>query len=343
MGIDKHLILTLKRSVQRHRAVLGGSLAMQTPYEKIKFVVGHDNKDFDDDAKAIALAAEMDGFPYVHQFAMGLKDEVISQSVGGVAQAWNYARILRYIARGDETCLITWDDRILSMHFPFTERIVTELQSRDEEFYLLQLRVRVGDAYYLTPNYERIARVYPELMGDKRDQQQFIKLMETDFGKFMKSVQKKWDSEYDYFVDDHYIGNEMSIPIEKYVDKYFQKNMIGYDEMFVISPKGAAWLLMEAMNMEILDPKDEKEGIPYWETVLNRRGHFDCWIISDTKPAVNKAIRDGKGIYCPKSMAYRYVRDWMPMGSDVEWANKEHEGAEKLRTTSTKIPFLDIP
>lgn len=343
MGINAHLILTLKRSTQRHAAVLGGTLAMHTPYEKIAFVVGHDNKDFDDDPKAIAAAAELDGFPCVHQFAMGLKDDIISQSVGGVAQAWNYLRILRYIATGNKTCIITWDDRIVSLPFPFIEKITTALQNRDEEFYLWQLRVRMGDAYYLTPNYERIGTDYPELLGNLKEQTRLVDLMKTDFEAYMKVSLHKWDTEYDTFLNDHYTGNAMVMPAQRYIDKYLQKRMMGYDEMFVISPKGAAWLLLQAMNMDILDPTNEPENRPYWENTLNRRSHFDCFLMSDLQALVQKAIDSNKGIYCPKLMGYRYVHDWMPMGSDVEWANKEHTDAEALRTKSTAINFVDIP
>ena len=38
-----------------------------------------------------------------------------------------------------------------------------------------------------------------------------------------------------------------------YVDTYFQKGLLGYDETMVFTPAGAAWLLNQMRTMDILD------------------------------------------------------------------------------------------
>ena len=343
MGIDKHLILTLERSEHRQWAVLGGSTAMQTPSEKIHFVKGHDNKDYQDDMRKIADAAEADEFPYVHYFARGLKNSDIGQSASGVCQVWNYSRILKYIALGTETCLITWDDRILTLPFPLVDRITTELQRREEEFYFLQLRIRMGDAYDVTPDIMRICKLHPELLGDADRQKLYFELMDRDFMMFADTLKEKWALDFENFRMAHFNSPEIFTSPEDYVKKYLQKNHLGYDESFIISPKGAAWLLLQAFEMEDLDPDNETEDTPYWETVIHRRNTFDTWMVNDLGEPVKKAIDAGKGIYCPADIGFKYIHDWLPMGSSVEWSNASNAEIEEIRTRTSEINFLEIP
>ena len=349
MGIDKHLIQTLKRSTNRHWAMRGGAGAMQTPKDKIHFIAGHDNLDYDNDMTAVADAAAADGFAYAHCFAKGLKDDVLSQSASGVCQVWNFSRILRHIALGNETCLVTWDDRVITLPFPFMDKITTHLQNRDEDFYFWQLRIRIGDAYDLTPDNIRILKCYPEFIGDEKTQQAFSDLMLKDWDMFKFTLTERWISDYCQFINNHYAGLDMTLQPHTYVEKHLQKNRIGYDESMVISPQGAAWILLNAFDMEDLDPADDDPDKPLWTTAVQRRNTFDSWMFVDLEPHVHKAIRDGKGIYCPKEIGYKYIHDWLPMGSDVDWANKEHNdevtgiSAEDIRNISSDINFLEIP
>ena len=339
MSIDKHVVLTLERSSNRHWSMLGGARAMGIPTEKICFVKGHDNKEFDDDMEDIAEAAEVDGFPHVKYFAKGLKNEAVSQSASGVCQAWNFSRILRYIAFSNETHLITWDDRMITIPFSWLDKIIDELEIRKEDFYLFQLRVRMGDSELIEN--ERILKCHPELIGDITE---YDKLFIDDFDEFDSKLKEKWKDEFRQFKESQYKDYGLLETPEKYINKYIQRNMVGYDESMVISPKGAAWLLSEALNMKDLDPNDDVEGEPYWFTAACRRICFDAWIGLDlVNDPLKKALKEGKGIYCPKRIGYKYIEDWMPMGSDVEWANKNHERFENFRNISTKVDFLDIP
>ena len=163
-GIDKHLTLTLGRSGDRQRAVLGAATAMQTPIDKIFFVEGHDDKPYNGDMKAIAQAAADDGFGYAHQFATGISNKWTQQSASAVCQVWNYGRILRHIALGDQVCMVTWDDRVVTVPFPIVDAITSELQSRSEEFYMFQLRIRFGDSDII--ELERLLKIHPELIHD---------------------------------------------------------------------------------------------------------------------------------------------------------------------------------
>ena len=337
MGIDKHLILTLERSKTRQWAMLGGCTAMQTPIEKIRFIEGHDNLDYDDDMKKVARAADADGFPYAEYFARGLKNEVIGQSASGVCQVWNLSRILRYIANGTETCIITWDDRILTLPFEWIDRITTELQSRKEEFYFFQLRVRIGDA--ITDN-ERICKCYPELLEGADE---YLKLMKKSFDVFDEVLNEKWDLDFEQFIESQYEDYSLLESKPKtYINKYIQKNRLGYDESMVISPKGAAWLLIQAFDMEDIRDEYEPKDMPYWDIVLHRRNTFDSWMIKDLDIPVQNAIELDKGIYCPKEIGYKYIHDWMFMGSDVEWTNLGNPTMESLRKRNTEIELLEI-
>ena len=256
MGIDKHLILTLERSKNRQRTVLGGSVAMQTPIEKIRFIKGHDNKEFGDSINRIAMESDRDGFPNVKHFARGVENHIFGQSPSGACQAWNYCRILRHIAMGDEVCMVTWDDRILTLPFPIVNTIIDELQSRKEEFYLFQLRVRIGDVYQ---DNERICKVYPQLIENTYE---YIELIERDRGMFDELLNERWIDEFDGFMKSHYSGVSVIDSPKEYVEKYIQKNRLGFDESLVLSPQGAAWLLLEAINIkEVVEPDDPE----HWE------------------------------------------------------------------------------
>lgn len=335
MGIDKHLILTLERSVNRHWAMLGGAIALQTPIEKIHFVKGHDNLDYDDDMKRVEDSAEADGFSYIHNFTKGLKNEFVQQCAGAACQAWNYGRILRYIAVGDENCLVTWDDRMITVPFPLIDNIVDEFEDRKEEFYLWQLRVRMG-ATTSTCN-DRIIAENPELIDNVP---KYRELMKTNYGQFDEELNKKWESDFQKFLDFHYSGNFIDLP-DDYINRHFQKKMIGYSESMVLSPKGASWLLLQALNMKELDSKDDSESGDWWEQEISRRAAFDAWIASDLRIAADKEIIEEKGIYCPKEIGYKYIDDWLPIGSDVNWTNPDHK-IDKLRKLTTNINFLEI-
>ena len=338
MGIDKHLILTLDRSKNRQYSVFGGATAMQTPPDKIRFVKGHDDKGFDGDMNTIADEAEVDGFEFVRQFAGGLENKWIKQSPSGVCQAWNFCRILRYIAMGSETCIITWDDRILTLPFPFVDKVTSELQKREEEFYMWQLRIRFGNDRDML-EVERIHLLHPELIPDKVEYEKLI----GDRDVCQREFIKEYDKRFQIFLDGHYKNSIVMTNTKEYVETYLIKDKIGYDESLVISPKGAAWLLIQAINMKELDPDNDPNEEVTWENALNRRSCFDAWISFDLNEPSKKAIADGKGIYCPKRMEYKYVHDWLPMGSDVEWGHPDNEKVQEFRRKKTDINFLDIP
>lgn len=342
MGIDKHIILTLERSVNRQWAALSGSVAMRTPVEKIHFVKGHDNLDYDDDMKKVARAADADGFPYSHQFAKGLKNGIIQQSASGVCQVWNYGRILREIALGTDTCLVTWDDRILTIPFPLIDKITTALQNRREEFYLWQLRLRFGGGD-IWEN-ERICRCYPKLIGGIDEAKKYLKLMERNQDIFDSVLHEKWELDFERFRKDQYADDTLFREPQRYIAQHFQKKIIGYSESMVLSPQGASWLLIQALNMKELEDDQEQKKKFYWETTVCKRSCFDTWIGADlAEDHAEKAIKDGKGIYCPKEIGYKYVHDWMPMGSSVDWANPNDEFTDNQRKKSVKIIFLDVP
>ena len=370
-GIDKILILTLERSEYRNWAVLGGNVALQTPEEKVGFVRGHDNKDYDDDMEKIGHAAEKDGFPHVQQFGRGLQNDYIIQSASGTCQAWNYSRILRYIASGKETCLVTWNDRLMTLPFPFMDKITRELQGKDEDFYMWQLRVRFGDPQYEAIDNVRMLIQYPDKFITEEDHREYVHLFLLDnWEYFNNTMNNRWIREVQEFIEKHYYGKEMQLDPQKYVEKYLMKNLIGLDESIVFSPKGAAWMLKHAIEMDDPDETpiaddhpmviarkelmsifeerkkvDQNLSMAYhdWSEPLYRRNNFDSWIASDLATPTLEAIDAGKGIYCPNQIGATYIKDWLRMGSTVDWTTQKHKWFDDMRTKSTDINYLDVP
>ena len=374
MGIDKIIPMTLQRSDHRQKAFEGAILALQTPIDRIGYLKGYDNHDFNDDIDAVADAAAADGFPFIYQFSRGFTNEYTQQTAGAVCQTWNYARLLRHIANGNETCMIFWDDRMFTLPFPFINKIVGELQQRGN-FYLWQPRCRytIGrmlldtKGNYFSPDppidWFRIAIEYPELVGK-------VELPPENYYAFCQTLTSELVENYKSFIDAHYYQGEMGTPIKAYVDKYFKLGMMGLEENMIFSPQGAAWLLREMLNMRALDNKALQKSrikkysdkiatlhfekhqqahpestasvgdfMPDWAKDLQRVfPALDCWLYSILD--FETPIADGKGIYCPKRVEYAYINDWFPQGSDIDWtvnADWEHK-----RTLSNQVPFLDI-
>ena len=206
--IDKIIVMTLERTPERQWMWMGASSILDIDPEIVYFAIGKDNKDFGDDMRRVADAAADDGFPFVAEYAQGVNDDENSglrQTAGSVCQCWNYARILRELADSDETALIIFDDKMLSVKFSDFCEIVHELQNvEDEEFYALQLRIR--------GHYSEIS--LPELDQEQR--------MHTSRALFQGSIG---------------FGNK------SVSDVFFQKGIAGFDESFVFSPVGAKWML----------------------------------------------------------------------------------------------------
>ena len=337
MGIDKYLILTLEKSQHRQWAMLGGAAAMNIPLEKIRFVYGHDDEGMG--LTEIADAAAADGFPYVRNFALGYADERygLQQSVGAVCQAWNYGRILRYIATGKETCMISWDDRLPTLPFVYLDTITAELQKLPK-FYLWQLRLRFGN--WENFDTKRLIYVHSDLIDDVA---YYKKLWEADYEACDRELNQKWISDFQVFQERHVNSRQYDIRSDPdtYMKEHIQKGMMGFDESLVLSPVGAAWLLSEALEMETIDPEDPPKSDEHWDQYILRRNSFDTWMVSDLPAAIETAISDGKGLYCPSQVGYRYIEDWLPMGSGIQWMTPE-AGENKLRENATRPIFEEV-
>ena len=148
-------------------------------------------------------------------------------------------------------------------------------------------------------------------------------------------------NEYNKFLKDNYRYLAGDSDVSTLVDSHIKKGIVGYDEMIVFSPKGAAWMLLNAMEMEELDPHYEGDGT-WWDSTVCRRSCFDAWIARDLYGPIEEAVAGGKGLYCPKEIGYRYIHDWLPMGSDVEWGDLSVEWIQKYRTRSTDVVFEDV-
>ena len=203
--IDKVLVLTLERCIERHWSFLGASRMRGIPTEKITFVQGHDGNDFEDMTE-IAIHAAADGFEFVENYAIGTKTEFVQQTNASVSQIWNYARIFRHISEHQETCLILNDDKMITVVFDILNTIADELERREdsEEFFLFQLRHRAD---------------LNEMSYYEKDRFQQFEFTEKVFNGMFNQI------------------------IPSYSDFFLKKGVMGYEESMIITPAGANWIL----------------------------------------------------------------------------------------------------
>ena len=203
--IDKVLVLSLERCVDRQYAFLGASQMRDIPLASIRFVKAHDDEGYTD-MGAVATAAAADGFGFVEEYAIGTVTEHVQQTKASVCQVWNYGRILRHIAERDDVCLLIHDDQMIDVSFNILNIIVNELLDVEgEEFYAFQLSLR-GDINEIAP-----------------DQGQGI--FDIDI------------------VSQQLFGAIFYQAIPSYRDFFLKKGCAGYDETMVLSPEGARWIL----------------------------------------------------------------------------------------------------
>lgn len=204
--LDAVIVLTLRRSIDRQEAFLGAALQplCGMPYELIKFFIGIDGKDYEDDMTAVANAAVADGFGFVEEYALGTTTEFVQQTAGSVAQLWGFARILRHIVETQQTALVVWDDKTLKVPFGFFLDVLAMLTAEEKKFYIWQLTLRGTPKDIQLPDQDAVAR---------RIQSQAI------------------------------FSALFSHTIESPLDFLIIEGLRGYDESMVFSPAGAEWML----------------------------------------------------------------------------------------------------
>ena len=209
--LDNIYVLTLERSTDRHESWLGAAHhpLCGIPNDLIKFFIGIDAKDYNNDMQAVADAAVKDGFAFVEEYALGIKTEYVQQTAGSVAQVWSYARMLRDIAEKGETTLIIWDDKMLTVPFSFFYDVLTMLLDAEKSFHMWQLMLR-GDLGEVG---------LPELAPEIRRYR--------SMAVFSTILTHTLDTPFAFLIDE---------------------GLRGYDETIVYSPLGAEWMLAHLQN-----------------------------------------------------------------------------------------------
>ena len=291
-AIQKYIIMTMPKSIKRQWATRGGNEAMGVPDDIIIFFPGYDARDFGSNMSYVAQSAADDGYPFLAQFGVGLKSVYVKQSAGNIALFWNWARVLKRIADSDETCLLIWDDRIPNVKFWHFNALVSEMKMRGD-FYMAQLRLRAN-----WQNLKALGHPAYEYETPEIDEELFKNSIDAFHGS--------------------------------YVDTYFQKGLLGYDETMVFTPAGAAWLLNQMRTMDILDVRgtvfEETEDTELFEIdpqpQQRSRLNNDNWLCWDTKlkKAVEAAVEAKRGIYTPRRIGYTFIREGLEFNSDVDWS-----------------------
>ena len=205
--LDIITVLTIERAKDRHQSLLGAALhpLIGIPPEMLKFVIGIDGKDYDD-MQAIATAAAEDGFGWVEEYALGTKTEYVQQTRESVAQIWGYARILRFLVETNQTGLILWDDKMITINLNALCGILEHLKAQEKTFYAWQLALR-GDV--------------------------------NEIGMQALDVQTRIHRSYLYFQS--MVTGVPAPPLGTLIDE----GIAGYEECMVFSPNGASWMLKE--------------------------------------------------------------------------------------------------
>ena len=285
--IDEFLIITIPRSIKRQWAVLGGTVARGVPYEMIKFVMGEDAKDYNNNMETITKKAKSAGYPFLEQFGIGLQSKYVKQSAGNIALFWNWAKTLQYIAESGKTVYLTWDDRIPQVPFKIIESVLTELYKRQEDFYIWQLRLRSV--------WQHLKAIGKTAYGENDD-------IEAERDLFLQTVEHT----------------------DTYFQHFLQLGLLGYDETMIMSPRGAQWLLDLMLNME--DRTEHLKSFEFSDTEninenLNEQSRInnDNWLHFGILDEITQAISERKGIYCPKRIGYEFIYEPLKMNTDVHW------------------------
>ena len=310
--IDQVIGLTLERSIQRQWLYVGRMTAQGVPLEKIWFFRGADAKHYRESYEAIARAAEADGYGFV-KFFQGYTDKtVINQTPAQMCQVWSWGKILKHIAEGDKITLVTWDDRYLSVPHAYLEMIVTSLIDMDPgNFHLFQLRLR--------------------------GLQNCIRLPEPDDGSENYDALVRRNAElFRAFTDQNYTPN--------FVDIFTRRGYYGYDESIVFSPAGARWMLDAMQKMQDIDPDiKQMEHVdmhaPHFPVYLSRM-NIDSYLCWDFRKTAELALKEGKGLYCPRYPGYDFIEDAIPMGSLTQWGSHERPDAEVVNAT-TDLQYIE--
>ena len=207
--IDKIIVMTLDRSIERKWAFLGASSIVNIDPSMIYFAIGKDNLDYKNDMYKVAEAATIDGFSFVKDYARGMQSEFCKQTAASACQVWNYCRVLRYLHKTNQTGLIIFDDKMISVDFEQLMEMVDEIKEggkdKTNEFFAMQLMLRgEEDVLHL-----------PEMTP-----------------KLRKSLTSEFFS-----------WGEFGQSAEYYRPLLFQNGITGYDETFIFSPEGADWFL----------------------------------------------------------------------------------------------------
>lgn len=202
--IDKILVLTLRRCVDRHLAWLAASQMRDIPLEIVGFVEGHDDNDFTDMDEVVGFALD-DGFGFVEEYAVGTVTEYVQQTTASVCQVWNIARTLRHIANSDEICLFIFDDKMLTISFNILNIMTSELlYDEKSEFLICQLLQRAD----------------------------------------LNEVEYKEDNRFErHEVSSLIFDAIFNQKIPSYREFFLKNGIVGYDETMIISPAGADWIL----------------------------------------------------------------------------------------------------
>ena len=288
--ISKVLALSIG-SVKRQGQYTGSMKKMGVSQDNIYFIRGRDPKDYEMDYALIAEAAAKDGFKFVRYFQGHGDTGIVKQTPAQMTQVWEFARILRYIANSDAVCLVTWDDRTLTIPFSMLQSIVAEqIEGYRENFFLFQLRLRGCPEY--------------------------LNLEKFDF----------WEERYihnELFSAFTNLGKDIS-----YAEVFTKLGMHGYDESIVFSPTGAAWMLEQMQSIKDVDPDIKK--IKYKDVRIPQKptycrtlniDNYICWGLRD---AIKTALKDSKGVFCPRYAGFDFIADDIIAGSDTDWASREY-------------------
>jgi len=304
--LKKIIALTIPKCENRRWCFYGYHIARGVPKDMITYWIGETPLSYDNNFNRIADAAAADGFDFVRYFQGYENLTVLRQTPPQMCQVWSYAQILRHIADSNETSLVIWDDRYLSVPFGLLDILVEQLKDCELPFYLFQLRLR-GDI-------DELRDPHPSLPSHTQKE-----LFQA------------------------YVGNtDTSI---YYKDAFTKLGMMGFDESIIFSPEGAAWMLEQMHLIEDVSPEMKVhtffdlsfEHLPFYMKCVN----IDSYICWGLRPAADAAIADGKGLYCPLMPGINFIDEPIAHGSDTNYLTEYIHESYHTYNKETQLRYLN--
>ncbi len=141
----KFIVLNVEHREDRRWLFTGAAHIMGVANADIHFAISPKPSYYENNFIRLREAAADDGFDFIKNYGLGLRNDWAGQTPGSFCQTWLYCKIFRYLTESGETACVTHDDRVLTIRHELLMEDYRVLKNRCQNFYMWQLRIRQGD------------------------------------------------------------------------------------------------------------------------------------------------------------------------------------------------------